>query len=138
MLDNDKQKQKRKKNKLKEKKKLLRSNKYICSYCGFIGKPHKVKKGSWIFFFIKLIIVTPIILIIIALSMIEGLIRGLSFSTPESVIWDTGFEKFFPGFPYTLANCPDCKSSNSMKKLCTRDGRDVYERFERDHFLVRR
>ncbi len=126
-----------KKQALKNKKKLFRSNKYICNDCGFIGKCKKIKKGSWFIFCIKFMIILPVILVIITLSMLEGLVRMFSLTKPRSIIWDIGFERFFPYFPYILMSCPDCKHGNSMKKLKTQDGQNIYARYEREHFLSR-
>lgn len=133
-----KQKQKKKKIALKQKKKLLKSNKSICNGCGFIGKPKKTKKGGWILFFIKLAFVVPTVLLIILLSFFEGLARGISLQKPHSILWNIGFENFFPYFPYVLCACPRCKSGNSMKKLKSQDGRFIFGRYEMDPLLKKR
>ncbi len=137
-MPTEKHKRARKKKKLKERERLLKSNKSICHYCGFIGKPKKIKKGSWFMFFIKVTVVIPATVMIITLSMLEGLIRMIAFSRPCSVIWNIGFESFFPHFPHNLSSCPECAHANSMKGLRSQKGLHIYERFERDHFIMRR
>lgn len=138
MSPEEKQKINRRKQKEKEKGKLLRSNKWICNDCGFIGKPKKRKRGSWIICILAFTIAFPLVVLIIALSMAEGLLRMLTFSAPQSIIWNIGFGKFFPRIPYKLYGCTDCGHEASMKKIKTKEGKRVFERFDREHFIMRR
>jgi len=137
MTPEEKQRRKNIKKAEKNKGKILRSRKYICDECGFIGKPKVKKEGTWVMFFVKLAIVSPIVAGIVILSAIEGALRVVTMSRIESIIWQIGFEKFFPNTPYKLYACPDCKNPNSMKKIRSREGAHVFERFDREHFLTR-
>jgi hypothetical protein len=137
MTPEEKQRLKNKKKAAKEKKKILKNGKYICEECGFIGKPAVKKYGTWAMFFVKLAIVSPIVSVIVLLSAVEGVMKLLTTSGGESLIWQIGFEKFFPAVPYKLYACRDCKKPNSMKKISSPEGTNVFDRFDREHFLTR-
>jgi predicted RNA-binding Zn-ribbon protein involved in translation (DUF1610 family) len=125
----------RRKKREKERNKALRSKKYICSLCGFMGKPIKEKKGKWSFFFLRLLLGVPIIVVMFVLSLIEGAFRIIGLSRPKSIIWQSNFSTFLPYEPYVRKGCPECGLKNSMKKLKSDAGQNIYDCFERDRFL---